>query len=133
MFKWGEGEMLTRQDRAILESAETLLRMDRPDCFDLNILAQVSGIGRKTIQDRFPFPELLTLGIVVMVWEEKVNHRSETLGYSLNRPNGIKLKTSDWEPDPELLNHFADHPIVRIYHEGEPPLRLWFKKSGKVS
>ncbi len=77
--------------------------------------------------------ELLAIGIVVMVWEEKTSITRNPMGYCVNRPNGFKLKASDWEPDLQLLNHFSDHPVVRMYHRGEPVLRAWFRKSGKVS
>jgi hypothetical protein len=133
MFNVGEGEMLTRQDRLILESAEALLRPKRPDWFDMFQLSEVTGIERQIILDRFPFPELLAIGIMVMIWEEKLSIGRESPGYCLNRPNGFRLKASDWEPDPELLNHFFDHPVVRMYRRGEPTLCSWFRKPGKVS
>ena len=133
MLNAGEGEMLAHQDRLILESAESLLQPERPDWFDMFKLSKISGIEHHLIRERFPFPELLAIGIVVMVWEEKTSITRNPTGYCVSRPNGFKLKASDWEPDPQLLDHFSDHPVVRIYHRGEPALRAWFRKSGKVS
>jgi len=133
MCKLGKGERLAIQDRMILESADLLLQPEQPDRFDLEKLANISGVERNIILDRFPFPELLALGIVVMVWEEKTGISSNSKGNCVSRPNGFKLMASDWEPDPELLNHFVDHPVVRAFLLGEPPLRSWFKISGKVS
>ncbi len=133
MFNSGKERLLGSQDRLILEWAETLLEPDRPDCFDLRHLGKVSGIPHQTILERFPFPELLSIGILVLVWEGKRNFRPASQSYVLNRPNGFKLNASDWEPDKELLKHFAAHPIVQSFLEGEPPMRFWFRKSGKAS
>lgn len=78
-------ENLTAQDWLILDSAERVLNPKQPGIFDINNLSKLTGIDRRLIRDRFPFPELLAVGIIVMVWEEKSNGISGASKYSLSR------------------------------------------------
>lgn len=132
MQQFGTGNKIKGEDRTILESAEILLNPDQPDRFDMNKLAHISGVDRKLILARFPFPELLALGVVTMIWQARLDHIHGSENQRLGWPNGQDLMVSDWVPDPELLTHFSDHPLVKIYLLGEPPLRSWFRISGEV-
>ena len=114
------GGLLSRQDRIILESAEVLLRPDRPDQFDYSTLASMSGVARHLVLEAFPYPELLAVGVVVSAREEKERKLEIRRQYEqscLAWPNGFQLAATGWEPDSGLLAFFAAHPVVRSYRE----------------
>lgn len=128
------------EQRLILESAEILLRPDQPDDFDYETLATLSGVPSTSIRAAFPFPELLTVGVVAVGWE--LEHQAmgrqiagsgswwvraldtcRDLGQSwLLRPNNFRLLANNWQPDPELITGFADHPAVLAYVRGKSAL-----------
>ena len=62
------GGLLSRQDLNILESAEVLLRLYH---FDYDTLSELCGEGRGLVRERFPYPELLAVGIVAAGREAK--------------------------------------------------------------
>ena len=131
---------LSRQDRVILESAQVLLRPDRPDHFDYNTLATLCGVERHLVQEAFPYPELLAVGVVAMAWESDQQALAQVdlqTGHwwaralelcrchgrsCLNRPNGFRLIAREWEPDPGLLECYATHPAVCSYQKRSTPL-----------
>ena len=145
---------LSRQDRLILASAEFMLRPDRPDDFDFATLSARCGVAREKVRQAFPFPELLTVGIVAMGWGKdqqamawytagpgpwwtQVLEICRVHGQSwLRRPNSFRLTASGWEPDPALLAKFSAHPAVLAYGRQEsslmPLLRGVWPRSGAV-
>ncbi len=128
----GKGKRIDPRDLAILAAAETLLQVDYPDRFDFRKLCNVSGLKRQFILSRFPFPELLTLGVMVMIREDRHKGIHESMSFRICPKNGQELLASGWEPEQGLLSYFSSHPLVKLYMLGEPPLQSWFKISGKV-
>ena len=131
------GGLLSRQDLNILESAEVLLRPDRPDQFDYGTLSTLCGMGRSLVRERFPYPELLSVGIVAVGWEAEQKAWAHVAGQDhplwdrklkmfqclgrqwLDKPNGFQLRSRAWIPDSALLEFYSEHPAVRSYRKGQ--------------